>query len=759
MKQSQKIVRMILLYVYSFLEIAGMLLSFCFYIPVFYQKKSLWTGIVLCCLFVPILLYRGNNRPKRAGVFMGNAGLLLLLLWKWKLVFRSFLGILQSCIVQVNHVYQTEWIMDLPNKWISSDATAGLLLLAGIGLLILEENVLKKRPKVLLIVVCLLPLEGALFLDTVPPMHAMVCQVLGMLGLWTLSGVETEKRAVLRLKVSFLVVFAAGILSVIAATGAGVTEDMLQSANKKVQSYINETVIPAFMNTAQTISEKNGYVGNVTGELKRTGGPSYTGAEVLSVYMEKKPADTLYLKGFVGDSYTGTEWTAVSERMLPVYAGEHGWNMEPDFLQEIFNLSYQLNSASGEEHPTRMKIQPLMVSGEQIYYPYSACLEQNMFLIGDGAVKGYGEQDWNFLTFPVETGNLTSVLKRSAVREQNERELQYRAYVYDTYLHVPVERLPRLWQDCQEHPAANAEEAAERVRERMAPLTYNLRPGNYPEDQDFTEYFLYDKKEGYCVHFATAAVLMFRMYGVPARYVSGYIVPGDSFYRNKDGLYEAEIRDDKAHAWAEIYIPSYGWFPVDPTPVDVNSGQHADAWEGETPQVTAAETPSVLQTQTPAVSGKTPGAVGATTEEQEESFWSAGKVVLLLVLLLGFLPFAWRAVMLSIQRMRWRESPQKAIVYTFTLICRLLKADGFLQELSPDSPEFQIEILKRYRNLDEQTLQQSMDLVMEAGFGNRDFSKKEVMEVRRTYRKICSSIYEKKSWIGKLRMRVVNVYF
>ena len=54
--------------------------------------------------------------------------------------------------------------------------------------------------------------------------------------------------------------------------------------------------------------------------------------------------------------------------------------------------------------------------------------------------------------------------------------------------------------------------------------SYNLQVGRSPVNAEFTEYFVFERKEGYCVHFATAAALMFRMYGVPSRYATGYIL-------------------------------------------------------------------------------------------------------------------------------------------------------------------------------------------------------------------------------------------
>mgnify|MGYP000367472964 CR=1 FL=1 len=55
-------------------------------------------------------------------------------------------------------------------------------------------------------------------------------------------------------------------------------------------------------------------------------------------------------------------------------------------------------------------------------------------------------------------------------------------------------------------------------------MTYSSQTDVFSEDGDFTENFLTTSKIGHSVHFATAATLMFRYYGIPARYVEGYLI-------------------------------------------------------------------------------------------------------------------------------------------------------------------------------------------------------------------------------------------
>lgn len=73
--------------------------------------------------------------------------------------------------------------------------------------------------------------------------------------------------------------------------------------------------------------------------------------------------------------------------------------------------------------------------------------------------------------------------------------------------------------------------------------------------------FLFESKEGICQEFASSMVLMCRSIGIPAKYVTGYLV---SEKDSETGRYI--VREKDAHAFVEVYIAGYGWMTFDPTP-------------------------------------------------------------------------------------------------------------------------------------------------------------------------------------------------
>ena len=93
---------------------------------------------------------------------------------------------------------------------------------------------------------------------------------------------------------------------------------------------------------------------------------------------------------------------------------------------------------------------------------------------------------------------------------------------------------------------------------RQAGLMYTLRPPRLGADT--ADAFLFDTRQGFCEHFASAFVVLMRAAGVPARVVTGYqggdINPFDN---------TLVVRQSDAHAWTEVWLAGEGWRRIDPT--------------------------------------------------------------------------------------------------------------------------------------------------------------------------------------------------
>lgn len=129
-------------------------------------------------------------------------------------------------------------------------------------------------------------------------------------------------------------------------------------------------------------------------------------------------------------------------------------------------------------------------------------------------------------------------------------------------------------------------DVCEHIRDYFyANYPYTLSPGTTPRSSDFVRYFLETQKRGFCVHFASAATLLLREFGIPARYCEGYVVPSSliresgttvngnifEWYSGPESpdsheIVSVEVSDYYAHAWVEVYLEGYGFVPFEFTP-------------------------------------------------------------------------------------------------------------------------------------------------------------------------------------------------
>lgn len=134
---------------------------------------------------------------------------------------------------------------------------------------------------------------------------------------------------------------------------------------------------------------------------------------------------------------------------------------------------------------------------------------------------------------------------------------------YDRYIKLPdsvPERVKNLALEITSQ-ATNDYDRAKAIEAYLSQnYKYTLKPGSVTQNSDFVDYFLFDKKEGYCTYFASAMTVLTRSMGIPARYVEGYVLPNSPTYGTT-----YEVTNNRAHAWVEVYFEGLGWIPFEPT--------------------------------------------------------------------------------------------------------------------------------------------------------------------------------------------------
>jgi transglutaminase-like putative cysteine protease len=77
-----------------------------------------------------------------------------------------------------------------------------------------------------------------------------------------------------------------------------------------------------------------------------------------------------------------------------------------------------------------------------------------------------------------------------------------------------------------------------------------------------------DEKRGVCQDFAHLQIACLRSLGVPARYVSGYLLTYPPPGREK------LVGSDASHAWIAVWCPEFGWVDFDPTNNVIPGDEH-----------------------------------------------------------------------------------------------------------------------------------------------------------------------------------------
>ena len=149
-----------------------------------------------------------------------------------------------------------------------------------------------------------------------------------------------------------------------------------------------------------------------------------------------------------------------------------------------------------------------------------------------------------------------------------------RQYIFGTNA-VPfrVRDLAREIAGLEPTPFDKAEAIEEHLR-TFYPVDYNV--GDTPPGRDTVDYFLFDAERGFFDYHASAMAVMLREVGVPSRLAVGFVIDEDDVLG--DGAYQ--VRDANAYTWTEVYFPTYGWIPFNPSPdrpADLTPGVREDS--------------------------------------------------------------------------------------------------------------------------------------------------------------------------------------
>ncbi len=157
-------------------------------------------------------------------------------------------------------------------------------------------------------------------------------------------------------------------------------------------------------------------------------------------------------------------------------------------------------------------------------------------------------------------------------REVFPKNMSYYEYSSFDYVKVPKKMFTELRKFLTDHgirlSASNHThiDTIERIRKVLnTEFEYTDEEVATPMDQDPVLYFLNTSHRGNSKHFAATETLLYRMCGIPARYVYGYRVPEITDR-------EVEVYNTDEYAWCEVNL-QFNWTPSDdivliPSPED-----------------------------------------------------------------------------------------------------------------------------------------------------------------------------------------------
>ncbi len=313
-------------------------------------------------------------------------------------------------------------------------------------------------------------------------------------------------------------------------------------------------------------------------KLGNVGSINFKNTTEITVETDKQFEENIYLKGYIGSVYDGDEWeTLPKETYDKNRTLFDNFQRTRIFPQNMLENYFSNSGPSSSLFSATMHITSEYKNEKYNYTPYLSVPTRKIDYIDDTLIEFEDKNDYSFKVNmqQISLDNFVDVNPQTA-DAVNGSFNDYSDFVYQNYLSVPdTKEMQEVYDKfISDHPAESGYDYTKRTLSNIKSFLsenaeYSLSPGRTPGTEDFVNYFLLKNHKGFCVHFATSGILLARMMGIPARYAEGYVLRSDDFSDDNlksSGIYSVDIKDNRAHAWAEVYIDGLGWIPVEFTP-------------------------------------------------------------------------------------------------------------------------------------------------------------------------------------------------
>lgn len=488
---------------------------------------------------------------------------------------------------------------------------------------------------------------------------------------------------------------------------------------------------------------------------------------ILSVTADT--AQTLYLRGFVGDTYENEVWSALDAQTAAEEKDLFYWLHQSGFYPQS-----QLATAArlmGNYQSGSVSVQNL--AGCSLYryepctvLPERAGLTKNKIQPSTLETNGLrGERGYSYETVSDAQTILPELLDflqndtSDGVRSYLQMESAYREFVYSYALTVPAEFRAQLGavldRCCESYGPADS-----LTKEQAQTAALAFLESCFDGSGDIA-LPLADTADGTTYQYATVAALALRYYGIPARYVEGYTIKTSE---NEPTSVDASA----AGAWVEVYQDGIGWLPLSLTPglEDLSAEQTESGIKpvgagkegtGDGPRVTEGQELEQDDAEPDNSEDNTPDGGQRTGLLHKPAFWIILIAALLLLLLAAII--IRHAVILKKRNEAFTQEDQSAAAACLFTDCALLLAAMGLKRGTGSMLELCEDMKERFGEESASRLRDMTMLNARALFSTKALTNEERTSMEQFHASVLDLLKTHTNWPKKLRLKWLDCLY
>lgn len=300
----------------------------------------------------------------------------------------------------------------------------------------------------------------------------------------------------------------------------------------------------------------------------------YNRKDNIALKVKMSKPEVYYLKGFVAGDFTDKGWESTDKKTLYKYSNLFYWLHKDSFYGQS-QLANGKQELLGEKSENKMTVSVVGASSKYIYTPYEYITDneklKNKNRIGDESLESkgvYGKKNYTFIVSENIVNNFSEMVdKLNRLQTKTDymvKENYYNQFVYENYLkltNTEKQLLSTYLKNNTERKSYGDAKSAI-VNFLNKNIAYDEKSEGIKDYRSFLTEFLEKNKTGNNKDFATATVLMFRYFGIPSRYVKGYLITKKDI-ENVKANQTINIKQSNYHCWAEYYQDGIGWIPFE----------------------------------------------------------------------------------------------------------------------------------------------------------------------------------------------------